>query len=115
MRILFTGHRNRFANPADLEKVAADYPGATWMHGGAIGFDSQVDSYARAHGIHTEVHLPDYAQYGRRAPLVRNDEMLETCDGVVALWDGRTIGGTYYVLRKARQERKPIRLLRARD
>lgn len=50
MRILFTGHRNRFANPADLEKVAADYPGATWMHGGAIGLDSQVDSYARAHG-----------------------------------------------------------------
>lgn len=39
MKIAFTGHRDKLANEADLEKVLNDYPNAIWVHGGAIGFE----------------------------------------------------------------------------
>lgn len=74
MIITFTGHRNRLANEADLDRIAALYPGATWVHGGAEGFDSQVDAYARRYGIPCEVVRPDYKQFGRRAPQIHGGD-----------------------------------------
>jgi hypothetical protein len=38
--IAFTGHRNKISSPEDLEELFRRYPTSTWVHGGAIGFDS---------------------------------------------------------------------------
>lgn len=112
MYIAFTGHRDKLANEADLEKVLNDYPNAIWVHGGAIGFDSQVEAFAGRHNIETIVIRPDYQRYGRKAPLIRNDEILEIGEILVALWDGRTSGGTYSTLRKAKALQKKIILIK---
>jgi hypothetical protein len=107
--ILFTGHRDRHLDPAQLEMIAGLYEGAIWLHGGAIGFDSQVECFAKAHGIETKVVPPDYARYGRsQAPLVRDCQMVEMADFVVACYDGRRNGGTAYTVTYARSEGKRV-------
>ncbi len=67
------------------------------ISGGATGVDTLVEAYAHAHGIPIQVIRPDYALYGRKAPLVRNRQIVECADLVVAIWDGRSTGTTYTV------------------
>ncbi len=40
--------------------------------GGARGVDTSAREYAHAHGLSCVEFLPDYAKYGRSAPLRRN-------------------------------------------
>lgn len=108
MKILFTGHRNKLANSKALDHLREKHLADIWMHGGAVGFDNQIAKYAEKYGLKTEVHLPEYEKYGKRAPLVRNDEMLALCDLVVALYDGRDRGGTFYTITQARKLKKRV-------
>jgi len=107
--ILFTGHRDRQLDQAQLEMIAGLYEGAIWLHGGAIGFDTQVDEFAKAHGIPVKAVEPDYKRYPPKvAPLVRDDQMVDDCDFVVACYDGRKKGGTAHTVTYARSEGKRV-------
>lgn len=101
MIILFTGHRDRIADEGFLVSVYEVYPGAIWLHGGAAGFDSQVERFAITHGINMIKLLPDFDKHGKEAPLRRNDRMIEMCDIVIALYDERGRGGTFYTINHA--------------
>ncbi|GAI36262.1 unnamed protein product, partial [marine sediment metagenome] len=106
MKVMFTGHRDRVTRIECLLWIIDALPKNTiWLHGGAKGFDTQVDSAARRFRTkkNTSVFYPDYKSFTKYgAPHVRNDQMLELADLVVACWDGRKRGGTYSVIRKAR-------------
>lgn len=111
MIILFTGHRDKILPVEQLDMIAGLYEGATWLHGGAEGFDSQVRQYASAHDIPQEVARPDYKTYpSRQAPIIRNKQMVERCDLVVACYDGRQTGGTKFTIDYARKLGKKVRV-----
>lgn len=102
MKIIFTGHRDKLVDLSMLEEILQEYPEAIWVHGGAVGFDAQVDAFAKSKGIETLIFKPNYQKYHpKRAPLARNDEMLAIADLVAALHDGRKSGGTAYTIKKA--------------
>lgn len=42
-RIGFTGHRDRHTDESGLDRIAATWPGAVWVHGGAIRRHIQND------------------------------------------------------------------------
>ena len=111
MMIAFTGHRDRQITTDELEQIAAAHPGATWVHGGARGFDSQVETYARARGIPTVVIRPDYKKLGKPAPLILNRKIVDMADALYACYDGRQTGGTLYTLRYAQKRGKPVHIL----
>lgn len=111
MNIAFTGHRDRLCDEADLDALAQEFPGAIWIHGGAIGFDRQVEQYAFKHKITTWVFKPEYEKYGKEAPLKRNLEIIKTGDFLVALYDGRKFGGTFFTLKEAKKMGKEVRIL----
>ena len=116
MHLTFTGHRDQTADETALRDLLTAYPGATWEHGGAPGFDTQVDAFARKHGVTVRVTRPDYRRYPPHcAPLKRNDEMVSRADVVIALWDGRTTGGTYYTVQEARRQHKPVTVLKPEE
>ncbi len=50
---------------------------------------------------------PNYAKYGKSAPLERNKEIVEICDMVVAIWDGKS-RGTRYTIEYARKCDKKV-------
>jgi hypothetical protein len=109
--ILFTGHRDKKADPKLLEDLAEKYPDSVWIHGDAEGFDTQVRKFAFSHGIQQIQIPPAYkTPSDHDAPLRRNDLMLELCQVVVALYDGRLKGGTKYTIDKANFLHKPIRI-----
>lgn len=111
MNISFTGHRDKLAKKSDFEQVLKDFPDSIWIHGGAIGFDTQVEQFARRHGIKTVVIRPDYEKYGKRAPLVRNDEIVKLGEVLIALYDGRQSGGSFYTIKQARELGKEVRIV----
>lgn len=65
------------------------------VHGDAIGVDAVADSWAKVNNIETIIYKPNYKIYGRRAPLVRDEEMVDFVDVVISFWDGKSKGTAY--------------------
>lgn len=78
------------------------------VHGGAVGVDSITDSWAKANNLETIIYKPNYKVYGKRAPLVRDEEMVEFCDVVIAFYDGVSKGTLYTVNYAKKIGRKAI-------
>lgn len=77
------------------------------ISGGARGVDTSARIYAHEHGIKLTEFLPNYEKYGRKAPLVRNIEIINAADLVLAFWDKKS-NGTRFVLNKCREMGKKI-------
>ncbi len=79
------------------------------VSGGALGIDTCARMYAQSHGLKYTEFLPQYDQFGRRAPLVRNLQIIDYADAVLAFWDGES-RGTKFVIDKCIQAEKKIRV-----
>lgn len=62
------------------------------VSGGAKGADSLAARYANEHNIPLLEFLPDYHKYGKKAPFVRNKQIVQSSDIIVAFWDGHSAG-----------------------
>lgn len=80
------------------------------VSGGAPGVDRMARLIAQQSGIPLREFLPDYAAYGKRAPLVRNIQILDYADEVLAFWDGRS-RGTRHVIAECIRRGKPVRVI----
>lgn len=69
------------------------------ISGGAKGIDSCAREYALSHNIKLTEILPDYARYGKGAPLKRNITIIQSADIVLTFWDGKS-RGTKFVIDK---------------
>ena len=67
------------------------------VHGGAIGVDTLTEQWAKNNNIESIIFPPNYEVYGKRAPLVRDKEMVEYADLVIAFWDGQSHGTKYVI------------------
>lgn len=67
------------------------------VHSGSIGVDAIADSWAKANNIETIIYKPNYKVYGKRAPLVRDEEMVDFADVVIAFYDGKSRGTKYVI------------------
>ena len=80
------------------------------VSGGARGVDSLAAAYAKAHNLKLVEFLPDYARYGRGAPIKRNYEIVDYADRVVVFWDGQS-KGTLSVIKYAEKTGKPCEVV----
>ena len=94
MKVAVIGSRN-----LTVPNLADYLPDGTTeiVSGGAKGIDTCARDYANAHGLILTEFLPDYARYGRGAPLRRNIEIIEYADCVLAFWDGASHGTKYVI------------------
>ena len=93
MKVAVIGSRGLWV---DIGKYLPD--GVTKIiSGGARGIDSAAEEYADKNGIAKEIFLPNYAKYAKRAPLIRNQEIVLNSDIVIAIWDGSTRGTKYTI------------------
>ena len=77
--------------------------------GGAVGVDKLAEREARLRGIPLTVFKPDYETHGKSAPLVRNKLIAESCDMLIAFWDGSS-RGTVFTWRYADKLGKPVKI-----
>ena len=83
------------------------------VSGGAAGIDTCAREYAVANGIKITEFLPDYARYGRGAPIRRNLQIIDHADMVLAFWDGSS-RGTKHVIDICRKKNKNLKIFIAK-
>lgn len=67
------------------------------VSGGAKGVDTCAKIYAIANNIPLKEILPNYRLFGKSAPLIRNKEIVENCDILIAYWDGVSKGTKFTI------------------
>jgi len=75
------------------------------VSGGARGIDRVAEKYAKDHNIKYKVFLPDYEGHGRAAPILRDREIIEYSDKILAIWDGESRGTRFMVTESHRQQK----------
>ena len=68
------------------------------VSGGAKGADSLGERYAKEHNIPCIIYKPDWNTYGKSAGFVRNKDIINACDIVVAFWDGKSKGTEHSIM-----------------
>jgi len=62
------------------------------VSGGAKGADSIGERYGIKNKKETTIHLPDWAKHGKPAAFIRNKNIVDDSDMIVAFWDGESKG-----------------------
>ena len=106
MKIAIVGSRNVVIG--DLDRYISDADEI--VSGGAKGVDSCAADYARRNGIKLTEFVPNYQRYGRAAPIVRNQEIVNYADEVLAFWDGKS-KGTLSVINYAKKVGKKCSII----
>ena len=81
------------------------------VSGGAKGGDTYAREYAVKNNIPIVEFLPDYKRYGRNAPLIRNMQIVENCDFLLAFWNGIS-RGTKFTTDYAEKRGVPYKIIR---
>ena len=101
---------SRSINNIDIDRYLDWQDFSEVVCGGATGVDTIAEVWAKKHGLEFVAFLPNYPAYGsKKAPLVRDREMVEYCDCLVAFWDGKSTG-TLYTVAYAAEYGVPYRL-----
>ena len=79
------------------------------VSGGAQGVDALAAQVAALLGLPMRIFPPDFDQYGKKAPLVRNTAIVRYADLVLAFWDGKS-HGTRHIVGECIKHRKPVRI-----
>ena len=76
----------------------------TIVSGGATGADQLGEHFANEYNIKKIIHKPDYKQYGKAAPFIRNQLIIDDADYVIAFWDGKSKGTADTILKAQKKE-----------
>ena len=110
MRVAIIGSRN-CENLRGEEIRRHIPPGCTLIiSGGAVGIDRLAEQAAAEQGIPFQKILPDYEAYGRNAPLVRNELIVERAELVLAFWDYKS-RGTAFTIAACIERQVPVEII----
>jgi len=107
MKIAIIGSRNLVVNNIGdyLPKGVTEI-----VSGGAKGIDTCARIYAIKNNIKLTEFLPNYNEFGKRAPFIRKLEIIDYVDEVIAFWDGES-HGTKFVIDNCKNRNKRVKIL----
>lgn len=97
VKLAVVGSRN-FNDPKKLSEVIDQvckenkYQVTEVVSGGARGADTFAEWWANANRIPTKIFKPDWNKFGKRAGILRNHDIINSCDICIAFWDGESHG-----------------------
>lgn len=77
------------------------------ISGGASGADSLGEKYADEFNIPKMIYYPDWEKYGKMAGYLRNIDIVENADVVLAFWDGKS-RGTLHSINLAKASKRTL-------
>lgn len=80
------------------------------VSGGAYGADSLGAKFGKEYGIPVEVFLPDWQTHGKAAGFIRNSEIVNNSDMIIAFWDMES-RGTKDTISKAQKKDVPVKVV----
>lgn len=84
------------------------------ISGGARGVDTLAERYAKEIGVPLKIYWPDWTKHGKAAGPIRNRQIIESSDCVIAFWDEKS-PGTRSSLKIAEELEKPTTLFVYRE
>lgn len=90
----------RYFNNYELLKERCDYylqnklreGRVVIVSGHATGADSLGERYAQERGLHCEQYPADWKAHGKAAGPIRNEQMANVANALIAFWDGQSRG-----------------------
>lgn len=101
---------SRTCPPIDITPFLPFVP-ETIVSGGALGADTYAKEYAIKNDIPLIEFLPDYKKHGKSAPIIRNMQIVDNCDFLLAFWNG-TSRGTKFTTNYAEKHGVPYKIIR---
>lgn len=80
------------------------------ISGGAIGIDSLAKKASTKLGLEFKEIKPNYDLFGKIAPILRNDTIVNEADYIIAFWDYKS-NGTRDALIKALKLDKQVKIV----
>ncbi len=111
MKIAIIGSRT--IENIDLKKYLPEHCDEV-VSGGAKGVDRKAAEYAITHNLKLTEFLPDYKRYNKGAPLIRNKQIVDYTDAVIAFWDGKS-KGTLSVINYCKKTNTPYTIILCED
>jgi len=109
MKVAVIGSRT-FENYTKLESVLDQYDISEIISGGARGADSLAELYALNKNIPVKIFKADWSKYGKAAGFIRNKDIIDNCDIVIAFWDGKS-KGTQHSINLAKKQGKTVEVI----
>lgn len=75
-----------------LDRYRAEHPDLTIVSGAAPGADTLAAEYGRRHDLEVIGYPADWAKHGRRAGPLRNTQIVNDAEMLIAFWDEVSIG-----------------------
>jgi|ERR1035437_317077 predicted Rossmann fold nucleotide-binding protein DprA/Smf involved in DNA uptake len=108
MKVAIIGSRS-FKDYDLLKKTLNKIEGISLIVSGcAVGADTLGELYAKEKGIPTLLFRPDWKKYGKAAGFIRNREIIDNSDAIVAFWDGISNGTKHSISLAEKQDKKLI-------
>lgn len=82
----------------------------TILSGHCSGADMLAERYAEEMGYQVELFPADWRRFGKAAGPIRNKQMVEKADIVIAFWDNKS-KGTKSLIGYAEKLKKPLRIV----
>lgn len=86
---------------------AAGFKISEIVSGGARGPDSLAILFAGKYGIKCKIFPAEWTQHGKGAGPIRNRQMAEYADALIAIWDGKS-RGTKNMIETMEKMGKPV-------
>lgn len=80
------------------------------ISGGAKGADSLGEKWAYENSIPTKIFLPDWDKFGKKAGIIRNNDIILNCDACIAFWDNKS-SGTKHAISLCEKYDKPFKII----
>ena len=114
-RVIVAGSRE-FKDYQLLEKTLDDFlqdqkKPTRILCGMAHGADELGLLYAHRHNYELEKHPAKWNIHGKRAGFIRNEEMANNADALIAFWDGES-HGTKDMIKRAKKHGLDIKVIR---
>lgn len=81
------------------------------ISGGAKGADHLAKRFANDHKIPIIEYLPDWKKYGKKAGMIRNKDIIDNSNYVIAFWNGQSVG-TKDSIELAKKNNLPLIIIR---
>ena len=80
------------------------------VSGGAVEVDSIATKFAEKRKLRTEIYLPDWELHGKKAGFLRNQQIVDNADYLIAITTGSN--GTADTIKRAQKKGIPIKIVK---
>ena len=110
MKVIIAGSREGFVARNVFEAIEeSPFNGKITevVSGGARGVDKDGEYYAYCNQIPITLFLADWDKHGKKAGILRNTQMGDYAEALVAVWDGQS-KGTKHMINYMQSLNKPV-------